>query len=409
MKACLYAGYQNNGWIWETLPGKSPAEMPIGGKSWARHAIDMCSLLEVTDVFIADCFFHPELKESLGDGAFWSTHIHYLPSTDVGCPRQLFEQHEGRLPDDDLLIFWGQVLPDLPDIRQLFDDMRPVPPQPDDMLPDGIYLLRDGALRQCFCPLLRMDSVKSYFDLNMRLLNAPGIYNLPGFSSDSSFGIGRNVITLFGCQLKTPLIVQDNSCIGRSTVIDGDVIIGSNVLIDDRSYVKRAVILGNTYIGRRMHIEDKIISGRTVIDVRSGAHVDLEDHFLVGDTADRGADRFSVAESVIALFLLIWLLPGYLLALAFKWLRKLPFFKYVFHIYPALPRVVTGNADLVRNGARSSDYVFRFSDQWILPQDDRYQDFADVYFRTHRSIRAILAVVTASLLKRMFILTEPKR
>ena len=51
MNACLYVGYQDNEWIWEIFPGKSPAEMPIAGKSWARHAVDLCSLLKVDNIF----------------------------------------------------------------------------------------------------------------------------------------------------------------------------------------------------------------------------------------------------------------------------------------------------------------------------------------------------------------------
>lgn len=417
MNACLYVGYQGNEWIWDIFPGKSPAELPIVGKSWARHAIDLCSLLKVPNIYIADCFFYPELTQRLGDGSFWSTKLRHLPCTDALNPARLFEQYadrpdDDRIPDDeDLLIFWGQVLPDIPDPERLFDEPQPVDPAPDDALPSGIYLRRNGKLNRCVCPLHRMDSPKSYFDLNMLILNHPGIYNLPGFSEEKGFAIGTNVVTLQGSELVPPLVIQSNSAIGRGTILAGNVIVGSQVLIDDHTRVERAVILNNTYVGRDMLIEDKIIAERMVIDVKTGAHVELNDEFLLGHTRRRKIDRFVVAEYMIALLLLILLFPSWLLALVFgKLLCRLPFFKFVRKIYPQLPRVIMGRASLVRNGLRDDSYVFRFSDQWLRRGlDEHYQDFSDVYFSTHRSIRYILAVVIASLVKRAFTLTDPSR
>ena len=410
MNACLYVGCHDNEWIWEILPGKSPAEMPIAGKSWVRHAVDLCSLLKVPDIFVADCFFHPDLPRRLGDGAYWSTNIHYLPCTDAPTPERLCEQDGLVLPDDELLIFWGQVLPDIPDIRTLCDDPEPAVTLPDGTLPSGIYLRRGGTLLRCRCPLHRMNTPKSYFDLNMLLLNHPGIYNLPGFSDEKNFCIGADVITLFGCGLKPPLIIQDHTAIGRGVVLDGDVIVGGHVLIDDGSYLRRAVILNHTYIGRNMHIEDKIVAERTVIDVKTGVHLELDDDFLVGHSGRRKIDRFAAAEFVIALLLLPMLFPAWLLGRLFrKILSRLPFFGFLLKIYPKLPRVLTGHANLVRNGVRDNSYVFRFSDQWLRVTDEHYRELADVFFCTHRSIRYILMAVSASLLKRMITLTEPQR
>lgn len=410
MNACIYIGDLDNGWIRETFPGKSPALLPVVGKSWARHAVDICSLLKVSEIAVADCFLYPELARGLGDGSYWSTRISYLPSTDAANPRQLFEQHGEKLATDDLLIFWGQILPDVPDVEELFRELSPVDETPDEALPAGLYLMRDGRLNRCVCPLFSMDSVRKYFDLNMRLLNHPGIYNLPGYSADMSFGIGQNVITMFGCRLKEPLVIQDNSGIGRSAELDGDVIIGRDVLVDDGSYLKRAIVLDNTYIGRNMHLEDKIVSGNLVIDVGSGVHVELEDGFMAGSSKRRSVDRFFAAEFVIALLLLVLLLPGWLLALVLrKWLAKLPFFKFVLAAYPKLPGVLAGRTRLVRNGVHDDSYVFRFADQWLLGRDEHYRNMEDVFFSTHRSVRAIIAVVCNTLVKRMCTLSDPGR
>lgn len=411
MKACICVSRRNNEWIRDIFPGKSPAEMPIVGKGWVRHAVDFCCLLKIPEAFIADSFFYPDLPKRLGDGSFWSMKIEYRQGSDAVSPKAFFEQQpEAAAPDDELLIFWGQVLPDVEDAQRVFDRLTPVTENADEVLPDGVYLRRGGVLHRCECPLHRMDSVKNYFELNMRLLKDPGIYNPTGYSSERGVYIGGNVITMFGCDLKPPLLLQDNCCVGRSVLLDGEVIIGSNVLVDDFSQLKRTLVLGNTYIGRHMYIENKIVAGHTVIDVETGVHVELSDHFLVGDSGRHALNRFTVTEFLLALMLLVLLLPWYLLGLAFrKWLSPRPFFNYVLKIYPKLPQVLTGHASLVRNGMTDNSYVFRLADRWILVSDENYRNFADVFFCTNRSIRLILAVVTISLVKRFVILSEPRR
>lgn len=390
----------------EILPGKSPAEMPIVGKSWARHAVGFCSILGIPDIFIADCFFRPELPKRLGDGGLWSTKIRYFPSGDAADPRRLIAAHEGTIPDDDLLIFWGQVLPDLPDAKMLFDDLRPVDEASESPLPCGIYLLRDGVLNRCVCPLHRMDSIKKYFELNMKMLKQPGIYTLPGYYSERGFDIGQNVITLPGSKLIPPLIIQNNSAVGKGAVLHGDVILGNDVVIDDHSYLERAVVLDNTFIGRSMEIVDKIVCGNTVIDVETGAHLEVGESFLVGYSIRKRIDRYKAAEFLIALGLVFSLLPWYAIALlGGRLLGGLPFFAFVRRIYPGCFRVLAGRASLVRNGIRDNSYVFRFADQWILVTDEHYRDLADVYFFNHRGIRCIITVVANSLLKRIFWLT----
>ena len=206
MRTCLCIGPTRDEWVREYFPGKSPGELPLVGKSWVRHAVDLASQLGATDVYVADCFFREELPERLGDGQFWSLQLHYLPSTPCGRPDELLRQQSEIATDDDLLIFWGLTLPDLPDIRGLLTHLRPADDSPD-ALPDGIWLLRQGKLYQCECPLFRIDSLRAFFDLNFRLLERPGIYNLPGYSSSNGCSIGMDVVIMLDCELEEPVLL----------------------------------------------------------------------------------------------------------------------------------------------------------------------------------------------------------
>ena len=212
MDACLYIGRLGNKWVEEFFPGKSPGELTIAGKNWVRYALDLCSMLNVDSIRIADCYFHDDLKNRLGDGAFWLTKIDFLPEPEAPSPQELLARHRDSLQQDELLIFWGQVLPDLPDIQQLFADLRPVETPPGETPADGIYLLRGGKLYICACPLLRMDSLQNYFELNFRMLNEPGMYDLPGHDpEDNQVYFGENVIMMPNCRISPPAVWERRS------------------------------------------------------------------------------------------------------------------------------------------------------------------------------------------------------
>ena len=105
MKSCFYIGPGKDEWWWPFFPDKTPGELPIAGKSWCRHALDLCSLLSVTDVYLAECYYREELPERFWTGNFWSLRINCFPSIPCAVPEQLLIQHQERIPLDDDLLF----------------------------------------------------------------------------------------------------------------------------------------------------------------------------------------------------------------------------------------------------------------------------------------------------------------
>ena len=408
MRACLYIGPRNNGWVGELLPGKSPGELPILGQSWCRHVAGLCSQLKIDRIYIADVFYYPELTTRLGDGSYWDLRIDFRRSEPAASPQELLAQHRGAIPEDDLLIFWGQVLPDLPEPELLLADPQPVGDLPADGLPDGIYLLRGGRLLRCPCPLHRMDSPQAYFDLNFRLLREPGIYTIPGYSpAHDGIYFGQNLVTMPNARIRPTTVIRGNCFLGRSVQLNGDVIISDDVVIDDYTVIKHSIILGNTYVGRNMWIENKVFVGNRVIDMASGAFVDLNDPSLADKAKVKHLDTFTVIETLSAMALSVALLPWYLAARLLPVLTRLPFFRYVRRVYPPCIRVFFGRASLVRIGTADQHYAFRYSDQWTVPHTVQQKKMGDTFFLQHRSVRLMLAVVVRSLLLRLFILSEP--
>ena len=408
MKACLYIGPGCNEWCWKFFPSKSPGELPIAGKSWCRHIVDQCSRLGVSDVYIADCYFHEEVKASMGSGDYWSLRLHFLPSIPCAQPQQLIEQHQDRgedaLPaDDDLLIFWGQVMPDIPDLNLLLADLREVEKLPD-LLPDGIWLRRGGKYYECVCPYLQMRTLKDYFDLNFRLLEKPGIYNLPGYSNSEGCVFGMDVIILPNCELESPVLIQDNVRLERGVSLRGKVILGEDVMIDEDSHLEHSIVLDHTYVGKHMQFGHMIIDGCRVIDVPAESFVDLEDEYLTGSSHEIGFNRFKLTELFLAFLIAFGGLPLFLITWPFRSvLNKLGFFFFAFQIYPKCWEVLDGKAHLVRFGHRDSNYAFRYSDQWVLHRPEHQKVTDDIYFYYNRSVGKIWQTVVVSLCKRLFI------
>ena len=409
MEACIYIGTASLEWCRKYFPTKAPGEVPIAGKEWCAHLLDLCSMMECIDkLYIADCYPAERLATLSHRSGYWSTELSYLPTAPCASPWELLQEQPRILCDrqKELLLFWGMPLPNLSVPGDLLRDLRPANPQARD-LPAGVYLWKDGEFYECACPLHRLNSVQDYFDLSFTFLRSPGIYILPGYSDQKDEGIGRNITILPNCTLEPPLIIQDNCYLGHNLTLDNGVILGRNTLVDDYTTIRHSITLDNTYIGRRMYLEDKIVCGNRVIDVHTGAFVDLQEEFLAMDSRRKIFDRFRVAGVLTALPLVILLLPWYAIGLPFKrWLDKVPFFRLLFRVYPKCWGVLAWKTNLVRVGAKDPDYAFRFMDRYLFPYEEKTREQGDIYYQQHRTISLMLGVVCRSLLKRLVQFSE---
>ena len=408
MNACLYIGTQDDRWCRKFLPEKAPQELPIAGKRWSRHAVDLCSQLAVSSIFIADCFLPDVEPARLPDGSYWGVELAYLPTRQCQNLKQLFSQHTQIPQNDDLLIFWGLVLPDITEPKSLLENLRPADLEAP-ILPSGVWLLRNGVLYECAVPLHRLDSLRHYFDLNFHFLEKPGVYTLPGYTAEPGVNIGQNVVIFPQSHITPPVVIHADSRLGRGLTISDGVIISRNVLVDNYTTLKHSIIMDNTYLGTNLLFQDKIVCHNRVIDVPSGAFVDLDLGFLTHALNTKKKDNLWIAEFVIALLLVVLLAPLFLLTYPLEcWLGRVPFFKFFFRVYPRCFLVLVGHARLIRYGKSNMHYVFRFSDMLLLHRSEQRKEIDDLYYYHHHTLRAMLAVVLGSLFKRTIILTEPK-
>ena len=401
MNALLHITPRSGEWCKEIFPGRSPGELQLAGKSFVRHTIDLLSQFSISEFFLSDSVFQGSLPKTLGDGEYWSIQLNFFTGVQASTPAELLDLHT-EIPRDDLFILWGTVLPDVAKHEELLRDLQPVG-DVGETFPDGIYLLRGGVLHRCAVPLLRMDSLKNYFDLNFRLLENPAPYILPGYTSEPGLHLGQNIMIMPGSEIQKPVLIKDNCHLGLALRLREGVIIGSEVLIDDYTCVRRSIILDHTYLGRSMLFENKIVDGKRVIDVPTCTWVNLEDRIMVSDSRVDRLSRYRVAEYLLAAFFAVVDLPGWLIARPFKrWLNRRPYFQLLFRVYPKYWRVLEGRARLVRCHLNDSDYAFRFADFYPLYDSEETRELADEYYCRHLSLKRMLNVVLLSRWKYIF-------
>jgi NDP-sugar pyrophosphorylase family protein len=127
--------------------------------------------------------------------------------------------------------------------------------------------------------------------------------------------IGRNNLIHPSVRIAPIFFSGDNNRLEKEVQVGPDVILGKNIVIAEEATLREAVVLDNTYVGRLMNVQSKIVHKNLVIDIKTGEHVSITDQFMFMEIEERQVDRsFSrTISAVTALILFILFLPLFLL------------------------------------------------------------------------------------------------
>lgn len=130
--------------------------------------------------------------------------------------------------------------------------------------------------------------------------------------------VGRDHSIHPSAKLAPPTYIGPNSWIGREVELGPDAIIGANVVIDDEATVSASTILSDTYVGRLVRVEGRVVTPGTISDVEAGETTRIVDPFLIGrmGAAAEGRSPLRRALSGATALLLIVVLSPLLLLLA---------------------------------------------------------------------------------------------
>lgn len=408
MRAILSPYSSEDGWQAEFFQEKSLCALPIAGKPYAEHLIDLCSLMGVDGVLIRDYNYDLEFGKEVMAGHRWPLEVNYQGAALSRSAMKMNAQHKAFLGGDDVVILNGSILPMPSSAHELLNDMEPME---DDTLGDGVYLLRKGKLWRSKAPVKVLHSVKDYFDINFELMETPGVYVLPGYSAENSVYMGMNVAIMSEVDIKPPVMLCDDCCVEYGCKLSDGVIVGRNVMIDRETDVRHSVIVDHTYVGMKMELKNKIVASGRIIDPYTEVFLDMEDLGIAADI--RHYERWDwllVFEYMLACVLAVAYAVPFLLYLPFShWLKdRLWTYKLSLDRYPKILLTLVGKGRLIKSqSAPQLPYAFCSSDLFSLLRASWQQKLDDTYYEHHRSMYLICKIIIKGLIYRSFINVIP--
>jgi NDP-sugar pyrophosphorylase family protein/lipopolysaccharide/colanic/teichoic acid biosynthesis glycosyltransferase len=134
--------------------------------------------------------------------------------------------------------------------------------------------------------------------------------------------IGPNSIIHPTVQLRPPLFIGAGCRIGPNTELGPETIIGAGTVLDEGVTIQQSTVLPRTYIGQFLHLARRIAHRTDLIDIVSGANVQIADPWLLTavNPALPGNLLRTLSERALALLLLLGLTPFLLVIGVALWL-----------------------------------------------------------------------------------------
>ena len=288
-------------WLREAIPWATPAELLVAGRRFIDYIIEGAIKAECQFVEILDACPSTRLASYFGEQSRATVPVFYLPMQGHP-PKGLGDLAGCSIPfapgtTGDIYVIWGLVLP-----RCLPEDLAETIVSEADIAqtPCGFYHFRDGTWRRVLAKGLFVRDVPAWHQANLELLRAPSFYTLPGYSSEKAVHLGRNVVLEHGTDVRGPALLKDNVWCARNVRIDGDVIVGDGTFVGEGALLRRTVVGPNTYIGRGLEFEDKIVLGRRIFDVQTGTWTDIEEPGVAQHLSSFGKGWFGKLMRFIA-------------------------------------------------------------------------------------------------------------
>ncbi|MCB0122245.1 MAG: sugar transferase [Caldilineaceae bacterium] len=124
-------------------------------------------------------------------------------------------------------------------------------------------------------------------------------------------------------QITPPVVIGAGCRIDRHVELGPNVVIGANCIIDEGATVQESTILPETYIGKLLHVQQRVVQQQTLVEIPSGTFVDVADPLLLNsvDVTAPSTLFLRLLERLIALFLLMTLAPFMLIIGLVLWVN----------------------------------------------------------------------------------------
>ncbi len=259
-----------------TLP---KAMLPVLNKPVIEYNIEKLRDAGFSEIGIVIGYLGHKIREYFLNGYPWNVKIHYLPMQNTW--------HATLAPfaDERLLIVEGEWLSDA-------DPAKAAHIHDGNLLSGengcgGIYVVKNGFFKDIFT------------DASVRDL----ILEQPHSVVDEKVTARRieNVADYLKVNLQNGILTGKESQVDASVYLNGSVVIGNHVTVEQGCIIKNSVILDHTHICADCEIENAVI-GKNVL-IKNGTFV--FDHSMIGQGAKIGKNVFVKADSRIPPFKVI--------------------------------------------------------------------------------------------------------
>jgi NDP-sugar pyrophosphorylase family protein len=333
MKALICLGKLDEQRLSEGFGSISSAMLPVANKALLEYYIDFCSSVGVTNILILDSDFSSEVADFLGTGARWSVSLNYIGAETSSTLEELTGHHASFLAKDSVLWLNGTIFPFF-DYRTLNADQLIVEcelPWDGSPLPSGLFLLGRQTCQRLAGEVLLIDSFAGYHRCNRRVLASPeGHFPVPGYHVEQGVCTGMNVVIPASVRIKAPVLLGNNVRLGEGVELGGVVSIGDDVMIDSGTHLRDSIVFDNTYVGRNLELDHKIVCRDRIIDPRLDVVLNLEDEGLSMDIRRFTWDFYLhwCLDAVAAFLLILVQTPIYALLRMTKKMASEPCFFY---------------------------------------------------------------------------------
>jgi len=331
MKALISLKERDCSWVREILQQSHPAMVAIANKPLLEYLVDFAILNGCREVRIVMDEPGSDLENYFGEGNRWGAKISYGVSRTDDSLEQVLYKNSRFCSDSTLLIMDGFFF-----IH--YDKNSAHHIQPGNLSQAKAVSCQSGSVIYCenvrslssvsaittkvdfsLSPLISMNDV---FQLSVQVLDAEQEhYVLPGYGSDKSVLMGRNVELEKNVKIIPPVIIGNNVRFGQGAVIGPHTAIGSDSVVDEDTLVKESVIFANSYLGRHLTLQRKIICGERMLSVKDGEWIEIGDEFLLSQIRQNHLRSIfrKLLDRTVALFLLLFIsVPFYFLRAARK-------------------------------------------------------------------------------------------
>jgi len=290
MKALILLREKDCHWMRQFFPEKHPAMVQVCNKPLLEFMVDFILLNGCPEVRIVMEEPGADVKDHFGNGHRWGINISYGNASPGDTIAGILEKNSTFCQNTPLLILDGYFF-----IH--FDKSMDYHNWPENLNSGLVNSCQTGAVLFAdneFCrtniaaaltglefALSPLETINDLFMITMQVLaTEQEHYVLPGYGVEKGVLIGRNVEIGKDVQIELPILIGDNVRLLGEAEIGPNVTIGNNVIIDDGTKINQSIILADSYIGRGLLIDKKIVNGEQVISPTDGTSMLIKDGFL---------------------------------------------------------------------------------------------------------------------------------